>query len=432
MTDSEDPTIDEIPNKFTNLPVDFCSLGQTRDYYFKLKDLTGKNFESILHSLRDSAYFPDIQEKFQKKETFKRSLIRYNDVERISRVIKYELFDYDLSNLYSFKYSFLPPFAGTPVDVNFEFNGDSEVPNRIYALIGKNGTGKTQLITSLPLRISEKDDNFFIPRTPLFSKVIAVSYSVFDKFKIPKRTSNFNYVYCGLRKDNDEQFSEKGLVLRFYSTGKRIETIQRINQWRKILLNFIDEDLVEKLIVPREDSDIKNGLYSFNLEGFNEIRDRLSSGQSSILFIISEIVANIRFDSLLLYDEPETHLHPNAITQLMNTIYQLVNEFQSYCIIATHSPLIIRELLSRNVFVLERFDNTSSVRRISIESFGENLTTLTEEVFGNREVPKQYKKIIEEFIGEGKTYEEILSLLEFDDLPLSLNARIYIRSLMAN
>ena len=104
--------------------------------------------------------------------------------------------------------------------------------------------------------------------------------------------------------------------------------------------------------------------------------------------------------------------------------------WKSYCILATHSPLIIRELPSKNVFVIERQGNSASIRRIGIESFGENLATLTEEVFGNKSVSKQYKKIIDELVGEFNSFEEIVSLIESDGLPLSLNARLYIKSLL--
>jgi predicted ATP-dependent endonuclease of OLD family len=202
-----------------------------------------------------------------------------------------------------------------------------------------------------------------------------------------------------------------------------------VNQWRTILGNFIEEDILNQFIVPKAKQSRHNITYEVQIAGFQDAKKQLSSGQSIILYIISEIVANIRFDSLLLYDEPETHLHPNAITQLMNTIYELVDQFQSYCIIATHSPMVIRELLSKNVFILEKNGNFASLRKIGMESFGENIATLTEEVFGNKEIPKQYKKIIEEFVSEGKTFSEVVSLLESDNVPLSLNTRLYIRAL---
>jgi hypothetical protein len=62
----------------------------------------------------------------------------------------------------------------------------------------------------------------------------------------------------------------------------------------------------------------------------------------------------------------------------MSTVYELVEEFQFYCIIATHSPLVVREFFSKNVYVLERDDTFPSIRRIPLESFGENLSVLTE------------------------------------------------------
>lgn len=440
MMGEEPNTSEVIPDQFKYLEDEFCSLGQDSDYYIKIKQLLGSKFESVLFALKDVAFFPDIQDKFEKYSNFKNSLIRFDTAERTLRIAKYELYGYDLSNLYSFKYAFKPLYASNSEEVIFDFETEKDgyynaldVPNRIYALIGKNGTGKTQLITSLPNKIAKKENDLFTPRAPLFSKVIAVSYSVFDKFEVPKKTSSFNYVYCGLRNEDDEKINEQALVLRFHRTWKKISSIGRIDKWRNILLNFIDEDLVDEFLITKEDYDITTtgNSYDVNIQGFGNVRKKMSSGQNIILYIISEIVANIRYDSLLLYDEPETHLHPNAITQLMNTIYELVDEFKSFCIIATHSPLVIRELLSKNVYVIEREDKIVSVRRIGFESFGENLTTLTDEVFGNKDVPKQYRKIIRRLIKEGKGYQEIVSLLEFDEVPLSLNTRIYIKSQFA-
>ena len=429
---NETRTNEHLPNSFDILDEDFCSLGQSKEYYLNLKKYLKRKLDSVLFALKDAAFNPDIQDKFERNGNFKNSLIRFDEAERLLREVRYLIYNYDLSNLYSFKYQFKPAFSKDFVDINFEFSTNDFVSNRIYALIGKNGTGKTQLITSLPLMISEKKDDFFFPKSPLFSKIIAVSYSVFDRFKIPKKTSSFNYYYCGIRKEENEQFSEKSLVLRFHNTWKKIETLERINKWRKILLTFIDEELINLFLVEREDKDITNlhNLYKVDVKKFNDIKDKLSSGQAIILYIITEIVANIRFDSLLLYDEPETHLHPNAITQLMNTIYELVEEFQSYCIIATHSPLVVRELFSKNVYILDRDDTSLSIRRIPLESFGENLGVLTEEIFCNKGIPKQHKKILRELVDCGKSYEEIISLLEFDEIPLSLNARIYVKSMI--
>lgn len=426
--DEELNTPEFIPDDFLKLSQNFCSLGQHIEYYTNLKKCVGKDFEGVLYALRDAAFFPQIHELFEKHKNFINSLIREDTAERLLREAKHIINESDFSTLYTFKYRFQPPFSKTPIDIDFNFNGNSEIPDRIYGLIGKNGTGKTQLVTSLPHRISRKESQYFNPKIPLFSKVIAVSYSVFDKFEIPKRTASFNYIYCGLRNEESEFITERGLILRFHKSWKRIEELRRINKWRKILLNFIDEELVNQFLVSKEHIQHSSNKYDVDVKAFSKIKGFLSSGQSIILYIVTEIIAHIRLDSLLIYDEPETHLHPNAITQLMNTIYDLVHEFESYCIIATHSPLVIRELFSKNVYVIERHGNTPSARRIAIESFGENLSTLTDEVFGNKEVPKQYKKIIQELVNGGDSYENIVTALESDDVPLSLNARLFIKS----
>lgn len=414
-----------LESPFINLPETFCSLGQRYDYYQELKALLGKNFESVLWALKDAAFFPEMSDKFEKHDTFKNSLIRFDEPEQLLREAKYRVYDYNLSDLYSFKYSFTPKFSKDSVDIEFSFDNNEDFANRIYALIGKNGTGKTQLMTTLPFDISRKDDTRFMPRTPLFSKVISVSYSAFDSFEIPKKTATFNYLYCGLKDENGERLTDRQQLMRFHVSWKRVKTLERMARWIRILQNFLDEEILQLFIVIDNE-----GQYDVSLDGFTKARKMLSSGQSILLYIITEIVANIRYDSIILYDEPETHLHPNAITELMNTIYELVNTFQSYCIIATHSPLVVRELLSRNVYVIEKEGSVPSVRKLEYETFGENLSVLTDDIFGNRSVPKQYKKIMQDLVKAGKDYENILEIIETDDVPLSLNARLYLKTLV--
>jgi hypothetical protein len=418
---------DDLDDEFTELDLSFCSLGQTIGFYQALKATIGKDYESVLYALRDAALFPDNHDRFEKNNKFINSLIRFDVAEQVLRTARYISYGYDLQNIYTFSYSFLPSYSQDPIQVEFEFSKKGVSGNRIYAIIGKNGTGKTQLITSLPLDISRKKEDRFVPRAPFFSKVIAVSYSIFDQFEIPKKSTSFNYVYCGLKKSGEEQFTERGLALRFYSSWRKIQSQGRLESWKRVLSNFIGLNEIDSFIVP---GNISSGEQAFKVDPtlFQETKRKFSSGQSIVFYIITEIVANIRYDSLLLYDEPETHLHPNAITELIYLIHELVNEFQSYCIIATHSPVIIRELFSKNVYVLDRTEDIPTIRPIGIESFGEDIGVLTDEVFGNKEVPKQYKKIIDDLAFARNSFDQIVERLESDNFPLSLNARLYIRS----
>ena len=49
-----------------------------------------------------------------------------------------------------------------------------------------------------------------------------------------------------------------------------------------------------------------------------------SSGQYILLCTMTEVVATIEKESILLFDEPELHLHPNAVANTMRMLYRLL------------------------------------------------------------------------------------------------------------
>lgn len=420
-------SINVLPASFTSLGSEFVSLGQSADYYQRMWKLFGDNITSLLYSLKDAAFFSEISEEYERTSVFRDSLIRNDSAERLFRTAKPMVYGRDLENLYSFEYKFRPKYSDISVTVPFNFSSDGFLPKRIVALIGKNGAGKTQLLTALPQDIARGNSDMLTPHKPMYSKVIAVSYSTFDNFEIPKKTSDFNYVYCGLRDEKGDVRTKQGQLQKFHNTWKKIDKLERLNKWKKVISNFLDIDLIDLFIKPSQDDSEK--LY-FDKAGFSKAREFLSSGQSIVLFVVSEIVANIRLDSLLLFDEPETHLHPNAISKLINGIAELVNEFDSYCIIATHSPIIIQEMFSRDVLIISKDENIPSVKKIGIESFGENLSLITEEVFGSRAIPKYYETVIKKLVSQHHTYNAVLNIMKEGNLPLGLNVRLYLQSLV--
>lgn len=424
------PTKDKIPDVFETLTNKFCSLGQNQKYYDNLKSFFNKTYKSILWTLQDCSIFPKIEDNYSNQIQFD-SLIRYNDAEQILRQEKYIIEGQDITSRYQFSYKFVPKYTQDTVTVDFKFNNDELLPNRVYAIIGENGVGKTQFITTLPLNIANKRGSLFSPHIPIFSKVIAISNSYYDNFSIPTETASFNYVYCGLSKiTNGKKSTLTPLELnkKLRESCKKIEMEERTDSLKMILSKILNANIISLLFTDRNSNNVNRTCFQYS--NIDHICNIISSGQSSLLYVFCNIISNIRFDSLLLFDEPETHLHPNAITTLMTAIYELLDEYQSYSIICTHSPLIIRELLSRNVFIMERNADYPSIKKIGLESFGENLTTLTEEIFGNKDVPKFYKGKIQKLIENGKKFSDIIQLLETNNIPLSLNTTIYIKSLI--
>lgn len=422
-------TWETLPEKFSFLANDFCSLGQNKSYYLRLKSILGSKYHSFLLALRDVAIFPKIHEQFENDNVFKSSLIRDNEVERLARTVRFEIEGINPNEYYKFNYTYQPPYAKNNIALNFDFEYNTDFEHRIYAIIGKNGTGKTRILSSLAKSLSEKEPQSFTPRKPVYGKVFTVSYSFFDRFEIPRSDASFNYVYCGLKKSNNEWKSEEEMLSDFYESARLIKSKGLENEWFKTLSNFIVPEILE-IIFDKEEDFINESNFVFKEERFSDIQIMLSSGQSIILYMISEILSQIRFDSLILFDEPETHLHPNAISSLLNALFTLVGRFRSFCVLATHSPLIIQEIPARNIFILEREDDSAYVRELERESFGENLTTITQDIFGNREVPRHFIKLIKDLISKGKTYSEIVSILETDQLPISTTIRLYIKTLM--
>ncbi len=416
-----------LPESFTELNDSYCSLGQSREYYHWLKDRFKGKYRSILFAIKDAALFSDIADSFERESYFRKSLVRKDKAERILREVRFELSGRDRSDMYKFTYKFSPIFGNDdvpPTPINFDFEDVSDIPNRICAIIGKNGVGKTQFISQLPKNLIEENEEFFEGQLPLFSKIIALSYSPFDTFKPGKAGVNVDYIFCSLRDDSGEIGDDKSRAIKFGKTRRRIEELERLDDWLYILEEFLPESFFEKAF----QTDEKNNIV-VNVDQLNSERRNLSSGQRILLETVTNIVAHIRYDSLLLFDEPETHLHPNAIAQLMNTIYELVKRFESFCIVTTHSPIIIRELLSRNVFVFDRLESMLAIRKIGMESFGANLSDITEEVFGTNEIPKHYQAIIRKLKDRDKTPEEIIEIIQSDNMPVSLNLRLFIRSL---
>ena len=416
-----------LPEEFFELDNVFCSLGQSKGYYHELKERFKTKFKSLMYALRDAAMFSDIADMFERDYYFRNSLIRNDKAERILREIKLELSGSSRSDMYKFTYQFSPKFSRNkvpPIPIEFDFEDVSDIPNRICAIIGKNGVGKTQFISQLPKNLAEESEEFFESPMPHFSKIISLSYSPFDTFKPSKSGVNVDHVFCSLRDESGSIGDEKSRAIKFGLARKRMEELERAETWSDILGEFLPNAFFDEVF-----EDNTQNRKVINVDKLNSARRNLSSGQRILLETVTNILAHIRYDSLLLFDEPETHLHPNAIAQLMNTIYELVYRFESFCIVTTHSPIIIRELLSRNVFVFDREDDVLSIRKIGLESFGANLSDITEEVFGTNEIPKHYHSTIRRLKNDGMTSDEIVETIQSDNVPVSLSLRLFIRSL---
>lgn len=419
---------DGLPDSFKTLPTEFCSLGQDASYYINLKRLCPDEYMSVFAALRDAAVFSQIDDQFR-NTTYYSCLTRDDKAERNIREARLILEGVDIKDRYSFDYKFKPVYSENEVIFHFGFKNPKQLlSHRMFAVIGKNGVGKTQFISTLPKDLSSMSDENFHPRKPLLSKVISFSESNFDNFIQAESNSRLNYIHCGMVKresDVNVPKSKVELTREILDAYTKIKQYGRINHLRDILESLINKELLTTLF---RYTDKKYELLESSLP---DVMEKMSSGESIMFYLFCMLEAEMRYDSLVLLDEPETHLHPDAISELICSLDDMLMDYESCCIMVTHSPLLIREIPSDCVYVMDRDDNYTMVRKPDIETIGGNLTVLTDDIFGSRGVQKNYKRRLRES-AEKVSYDKLIDSIKSNGLPLGLGIELFIRSLYHN
>ena len=419
-----------LPDKFTELPEDACSLGQEREYYTRIKEVLPDDYRNIFRALNDCAVYSHIEDSFDREDSFGTSLLRDNEAERLLRDVKFLLEGIDVRGRERLKYHFGVPFSEEKVVLDVEFDVESLFPGRILAIVGKNGVGKTQMLSQLPRDLSKKKHEFFEPQLPRFSKVVSISTSLYDHNDYPESSDEFYYEYIGLTSKKDGVrtiMTEEEIDTKLIEAGEQIKEKGRADSLAGVLAEVLPPNIVEELF-PDFGKHRFLPLENLEYKRLPKIRRRLSSGESTLLYLLTCIIATMRYDTLLLFDEPETHLHPNAITMLISALYKLLREYQSYAIVVTHSPLVIREIKATQVRIMDRFGDRAVIQKIQQETLGANISSLVDEIFGNMNIPKYYRERIKVLINKGEKEDTIIRAISSDESSLPLGLRIYIKS----
>jgi len=155
----------------------------------------------------------------------------------------------------------------------------------------------------------------------------------------------------------------------------------------------------------------------------------LSSGHKIVLLTITRLVETIEERSLVLIDEPEAHLHPPLLSAFIRVLSDLLIHKNGVAIIATHSPVILQEVPKSCAWKIRRNGNLSVVDRLERESFGENVDTITREVFGLEVTNSGFHKLLKDSVNDLHNYELVLN--QFNG-QLGMEARSIVRALLQN
>ncbi len=426
-----------IPPSFNTLGDEFFSLGQDQNYYETIASLGDELRIRTLRGLRDLAFDPTSFNFVRELPIVKRSLLRSIDPTRVLGLFHRIAHGNAEQTVYNFTYSYPTRRKEDKPSLSFNVTPHSSPPTNIHVLIGRNGVGKTTTLNNMTLSLmglkglrnddpgSITDGDETTERT--FANVVSVSFSAFDSFRpLPPDTlgpSSMRYCYVGLKK-NTRQGHKRGeqaqleqgpmplktpndLCDEFVSSMNEVRSGPRLSRWRNALETLESDPLFKEEDVSSLATDLSETAWSHRAE---LLFQKLSSGHAIILLTITRLVEFVEERTLVLLDEPESHLHPPLLSAFIRALSSLLVQRNAVAIVATHSPVVLQEVPKSCVWILTRFGDERHVSRPEIETFGENVGVLTREIFGLEVIRSGFHRLISKAIetNETETVEDIL------------------------
>jgi len=446
-------TLENIREKYK-----FISLG---NHYEELKKIFPDKFEEILEVLNDTIYLEKNEPtsellELKNSKGFDTSLCRDQSAKKVLEEAKYLLYRGEELDENRFQFNFNFQLSERNYSYNFNFV-NNDLPHRINVLVGKNGSGKSQTLIALSeyfigKQISENKFNIEVDSHPNFiSNLMAVTYNIYEDFYISKERDNISieYKYLGFR-DYNNNFNKDIPSLEAFRSFKKIYEKDRNNythdihlsdiSYRNKIIDFLNHafkcdgiglkfnndnyqpyidqgfEYIENFIVLKNEVEHQKFVKDIN---FNDFESKLyfinngkifylSSGQQMFANLVINLLSLIKKNSLILIDEPENTLHPNLEIDFMRILKAILEEFDSFAIIATHSSIIVREVPSEFVRVIKiDEDNQPVIVSPTISTFGADIRKITNYVFDDIFVEnKPFEIWIEEEKEKFSTFDE--------------------------
>jgi hypothetical protein len=298
--------------------------------------------------------------------------------------------------------------------------------------------------------------DFFNTIKPLpkdyFSSIVSVSFSAFDPFLPPidrsDRSDGPAYFYIGMK---HARFAQKDatstsvtvpsakdvslqppktdaeLINDFVNSFRSCLSQQaKRERWRSAVkrlgsdMNFAEMDLTRLL-------DLEDDRLAIKRAG--ALAGRMSSGHSIVLLTITKLVDTVEEKTLVLLDEPESHLHPPLLSAFTRALSDLLHNRNGVAIVATHSPVVLQEVPKSCVWKLTRIRAEGRSDRLERETFGENVGILTREVFGLEVSKSGFHEMMQQAADSGATFQAIVA--EYNG-QLGAEARAILLALIAS
>lgn len=425
--DEETSTYAAIGGKpFKELGANFFSLAESPEFYEALYKLDPKVCHEVLKALRCVVVSEKAMKIAKDQRVFQRSLLRdlnINTIEgQFKRIINGE------KALIEFNFEFIRKnHKYSDMNLNFSVDPFSLPPSNIHAIIGRNGLGKTTLLNemfgSLNRKVKAKNayfENEYGERIgdDFFSTVVSVSFSAFDPFKPIKEQNDpligSCFYYIGLKQD--VKFANLDL-------SEHLNTLHA-NYSASVYRCCSDDSKKKMWLEAISDLESDTNFADLNMKEVAEYQPeyiaieclkrmkKMSSGHAVVFMAISRLVEVVQDRTLILFDEPESHLHPPLLSAFIRSLSKLLAKRNGVAIMATHSPVVVQEIPKNCCWVLTRFGNETDCARPSIETFAENVGKITKEVFKLEMEQSGFHKLLKDKVKEGHSFKDILKMFK--------------------
>lgn len=420
-----------VPNRFSELPSEFFSLGQDEDYYDNLNQLNDPALsQQILIGLRDISLDSALFNQALPHEVTQNSLLRSVKAVTVRTQFRRIALGGVKLSPYSFSYTTSDRNRhgekALPATLQFFIEPTSTPKSNVHVLIGRNGVGKSFILNDITtaltrpgssagtLAFHQTGDERLVNR---FTNVVSVAFSAFDSFEpLRGRSSDekaVKYTYIGLKtvpKSDKAATTLKdhvALASQFGTSLKSCVEDGRLDRWQ-YTLEFLKSDplFAESIdrLVELDDDNVRNEA--------REVFSELSSGHKIVLLTLTKLVEAVEEATLVLLDEPESHLHPPLLSAFMRALTELLESRNAAAIIVTHSPVVLQEVPSNCVWKIGMPGSSLQAARPTGETFGENVGTLTQEIFGLEVTASGFHRtlaeVVEEVVTEGGGFNEVL------------------------
>lgn len=329
--------------------------------------------------------------------------------------------------------------------LNLNYSNDDIVPRRINVLIGKNGLGKSQALNKFcraALGYKDKEIKLEDPESnrPMINRLLAIGTPGETANTFPaerRKTQKLYYRRLNLTRSS----RTKGIGSLLVELARSEDFIGDEYRWGIFIQAIAKVMPINELYIPLNNdshlqiSRLRHGAEQSMLDNYARIKTfsepkrgvddsyfPLSSGQLTFFKFALLCSLYIENGSFVLMDEPETHLHPNLVSQFVDMFDYILEKTGSQALIATHSSYFVREIPREQVHVfMEEAPGYVQILQPRLRTFGADIDSISQFVFDedveNRLVERIYEKVkdrtfaqVEELLGNQISLAALMSL----------------------